>query len=489
MAQARRPRTLRVLHVAAELYPWVKTGGLGDIVAALPPALLAQGIDARLCLPAFPAFLDAFHLTDAVRLATPFAAERVRVALATPPGSKIAAYLVDHPPFYDRSGGPYGSADGRDWPDNHRRFALLAWAAAALAGGADPNWRPDIVHAHDWHAGLAPAYLKAEAAPAAASVFTVHNLAYQGSFPAGVFPELSLPAGFYGLDGVEFYGGVSFLKAGLAYADRLTTVSPTYAREIQTPEFGEGLDGLLRLRADALTGILNGVDPTVWDPAHDDALPQPYDIETAEAGKAAAKAELRRRLHLFEGDAPVFGVVSRLSPQKGLDLLLAALPDLTAGGGQLALLGSGDRDLETGFAEAAAAQRGTVGVEIAYDETLARLVIAGADCIVVPSRFEPCGLTQMYALRYGTLPLVRRTGGLVDTVVDATPARLRDKTATGFMFEPATAEALAATIEWASAQYRNRASWRQMMRQAMTRDFSWAQSARQYAALYREVVG
>ncbi|HXO03610.1 MAG TPA: glycogen synthase GlgA [Stellaceae bacterium] len=482
-----RPRTLRALHVAAELYPWVKTGGLGDVVAALPPALLAQGVDTRLCLPGFPALLDAFHLTDAVRLATPFAAERVRVALATLPGSKIAAYLVDHPAFYDRPGGPYGGTDGRDWPDNHRRFALLAWVAAALGHGADPNWRPDIVHSHDWHAGLAPAYLKAASAPAT-SVFTVHNLAYQGFFAAGIFPELSLPAGFYQLDGVEFYGGVSFLKAGLAYADRLTTVSPTYAREIQTPEYGEGLDGLLRLRAGALTGILNGVDPRYWDPEHDDAIPQPYNVDTAEAGKAAAKAALRRRLHLYDGAAPVFGVVSRLTPQKGLDLLLEAVPDLAACGGQLALLGNGDHPLETGFAAAAAAYRGTVGVEIGYDEALARLVVAGADCMVLPSRFEPCGLTQLYALRYGTLPVVRRTGGLADTVVDATPARLRDKTATGFSFDPATAEGLAAAIERATALYADRPRWRQMMRQAMTRDFSWAQSARQYVTLYRELV-
>ena len=489
MAHA-RPRSLRVLHAAAELYPWVKTGGLGDVVAALPPALLSQGVDARLCLPAFPAFLDAFRLADAVRLATPFAAERVRVALATLPGSKVAAYLVDHPPFYDRPGNPYAGPDGREWPDNHRRFALLGWVAAALGTGADPNWRPDIVHGHDWHAGLAPAYLRAERAEGsqtAASIFTVHNLAYHGSFAAGAFPELSLPASFYGLEGVEFYGGVSFLKAGLAYADRLTTVSPNYAREIQTPEFGEGFDGLLRLHADALTGILNGVDPRYWDPEHDDAIPLGYTVETAEAGKAAAKAELRRRLGLGESAGPVFGVVSRLTPQKGLDLLLAALSDLVSAGGQLALLGNGDRDLEVGFAGAAAAQRGAIGVEIGYDETLARLVIAGSDCMVVPSRFEPCGLTQLYALRYGTLPLVRRTGGLADTVVDATPAHLQDKTATGFMFEPATAEALAATLEWAIAQYANRASWRQMMHQAMTQDFSWARSARQYAALYREL--
>jgi len=481
-----RPRTLRALHVAAELYPWVKTGGLGDVVAALPPALLAQGVDARLCLPGFPDFLDAFHLADAVRLQTPFAVERVRVALATLPGSKIAAYLVDHPAFYDRPGGPYGGADGREWPDNHRRFGLLAWVAAALGKGADPNWRPDIVHAHDWHAGLAPAYLRAENAPAA-SVFTVHNLAYQGFFAAGIFPELSLPGSFYAIDGLEFYGGLSFLKAGLAYADRLTTVSPTYAAEIQTPQFGEGLDGLLRLRADALTGILNGVDPRYWDPEHDDAIPRPYGVDTAEAGKAAAKAALRQRFHLREAAGPVFGVVSRLTPQKGLDLLLAALPELIAGGGQLALLGSGDRDIEAGFTESARDRHGAVGVEIGYDEKLSRLIVAGADCMVVPSRFEPCGLTQLYALRYGTLPLVRRTGGLADTVVDAAPARLRDKTATGFTFDAATPEALAATLERAAAAYANRARWRQMTRQAMTRDFSWARSAGHYVDLYREL--
>ncbi|MBV8776932.1 MAG: glycogen synthase GlgA, partial [Alphaproteobacteria bacterium] len=441
----------------------------------------------RLCLPGFPALLDAFRLSDAVRLATPFATERVRVALATVPGSKITAYLIDHPPFYDRPGGPYGAADGRDWPDNHRRFGLLDWVAAALGSGADPNWRPDIVQAHDWHAGLAPPYLRAANA-AVASIFTIHNLAYQGFFPAGTFPELSLPAHFYGIDGLEFYGGLSFLKGGLFYADRLTTVSPTYANEIQTPAFGEGFDGLLRGRADMLTGILNGVDPRYWDPEHDDAIPLGYGIDTAEIGKEAAKRELRRRFYLEEAAGPIFGVVSRLTPQKGLDLLLAALPALAGAGGQLALLGSGDRELEDGFGAASREWHGTVGVEFGYDERLARLIIAGADCMVLPSRFEPCGLTQLYALRYGTLPVVRRTGGLADTVVDTTPAALADETATGFVFGAATPDALAGALGRAAAAYPDGATWRQMMRRAMTRDFSWARSAEQYAALYRELV-
>lgn len=485
MARNRRI-PLRVLHVAAELYPWVKTGGLGDVVAALPPALIEQGVDVRLCLPGFPAFLDAFSTSDAVRLATPFTGERVRIAQAYLPGSRVGAYLIDHPAFYDRVGGPYGGPDGRDWADNYRRFGLLGWVAAALGNGADPNWRPDIVHAHDWHAGLAPAYLKAQAAPAA-SIMTVHNLAYTGYFPAGSFPELSLPPEFFGIDGVEFYGGVSFLKAGLFYADRLTTVSPTYAGEIQTPEFGEGFDGLLRTRAGVLRGILNGVNPLVWNPASDPALPAPYGIDDAETGKAVAKAALRKRLNLAETSGPVFGVVSRLTSQKGLDLLLDALPDLVHGG-QLALLGSGDRDLETGFSEAARMHHGSVGVEIGYDEALARLIIAGSDVILVPSRFEPCGLTQLYALRYGTMPLVRRTGGLADTVVDATTAHLRNKTATGIVFDDASPNALAVALTRASALYTDRRRWGQMMRTAMTQDFSWARAAQQYVALYRELV-
>jgi len=480
-----RPAPLRVLHVAAELYPWVKTGGLGDVMAALPPALIACGVDARLVLPGFAGFVDAFELGQSLRLRTPFAVERVRVARGLVPGSGVAAYIVDDPALYDRPGNPYAAPDGRDWPDNHRRFALLGWVAAALAQGADPNWRPDILHCHDWHAGLAPAYLRAEGATVP-SVFTVHNLAYQGFFSAAVFPDLALPAEFFAIDGVEFYGGLSFLKAGLFYADRLTTVSPTYAREIQTPAFGWGLDGLLRARTDVLTGILNGVDPKVWSPDNDPLLPRRYDVDNAAAGKAAAKAPLERRFGFAEqAGAPLFGAVTRLTPQKGCDLLLAALPGLVALGGRLVLLGSGDADLEAGFTAAAEAHPGRVGVALGYDEGLSHLIIAGSDSIVVPSRFEPCGLTQLYALRYGALPLVRRTGGLADTVVDANATTLAAGTATGFAFDAETPEALLAAIQRAVALYRDRASWRRMMHQAMTRDFSWRASAREYVALYQ----
>jgi starch synthase len=491
LADVLRSRPMRVLYVTAELYPWVRSGGLGDVAAALPPALAAQGADIRLLLPGLPGFLDAFSgLADAVRLRTPFATERLRVALAKLPGGSGLAYLVDYPALYDREGGPYSDPAGRDWPDNHRRFALLGWVAAALARGADRGWRPDIIHGHDWHAGLAPAYLAA--APSAdgptGSVFTIHNLAYRGLFPAAFFADLALPDGFFAPDGVEFYGNISFLKAGLFYADRLTTVSPTYAREIQTPAFGWGLDGLLRHRADALSGILHGVDPRVWDPRHDPALPQPYGVADAAAGKRAAKSLLQAQLGLAAaGAAPLCGVVSRLTPQKGLDLLLALLPDLVEVGGRLALLGAGDADLEQGFAAAAAAFPGAVAVRIGYDDVLAHRIVAGADIMLVPSRYEPGGLTQLYAMRYGTLPVVRRTGGLADTVVDATAMSLADGSATGFAFDDDNPQALQAAIARAANLFTQGALWRRMMRQAMTRDFTWEGAARRYLALYREL--
>jgi starch synthase len=482
---------MRVLHASAEIYPWVKSGGLGDVAAALPPALIALGADIRLLLPGFAGFLDAFaRMTDVVRLATPFAAERVRVVRANLPGSGRIAYLVDHPAFYDRPGNPYAGPDGSDWPDNHRRFGLFGWLAAALARGADADWRPDLLHCHDWHAGLAPAYLAATPPPdrRVRTIFTIHNLAYRGEFPGARFAELALPPEFFAVDGVEFFGGVSFLKAGLFYADRLTTVSPTYAREIETPAFGSGLDGLLRSRSGALSGILNGVDPTLWDPRRDANLPQGYGLDDAATGKRPAKQALQRRLGLEQNhEALLLGVVSRLTPQKGLDLLLPLIPELVSSGHQLALLGSGDIDLERGLVAAAQAYGGHVAVALGYDEALSHLIIGGADLLVMPSRFEPCGLTQLYALRYGTLPLVRRVGGLADTVVDADALSLADGTATGFAFDEESAPGLGAAIERAAVLFRQPQLWQSVMRRAMTRDFSWEAAARRYLALYREL--
>ena len=481
-APTRREASLRILHVAAELFPWVRTGGLGDVIAALPPALIELGIDARLVLPGFAGFLDAFELGQSIRLRTPFAVERVRIARALVPDSQVAAYVVDNPALYDRPGNPYAALDGGEWPDNHRRFALLGWVAAALAQGADPNWRPDVLHCHDWHAGLGPAYLRAEGA-SVPSVFTVHNLAYQGYFPAALFPDLALPAGFFSVDGVEFYGGLSFLKSGLFYADRLTTVSPTYAREIQTPAFGWGLDGLLRTRADALTGILNGVDPKLWSPDHDPALRRGYAVDDAPVGKAAAKAALERRFGLArQARAPLFGAVTRLTPQKGLDLLLAALPGLVALGGRLVLLGSGDRDLEAGFAAAAANYPGRVGVALGYDEALSHLIMAGSDAVIMPSRFEPCGLGQLISLRYGTIPVVRAVGGLATTVhdVDADAGR-----GNGFSFKRYEAAAFADALQRALHRYRaDGEPWVALRTRAMREDHSWTASAKRYVEMY-----
>ena len=442
-------------------------------------------------LPGFAGFLDAFPgIADVARLRTPFATERVRVGLAPLPGAVPLAYLVDHPGFYDRPGNPYAGPDGHDWPDNHRRFGLFSWVAAELARGADPGWCPDILQIHDWHAGLAPAYLTARPADPdhVATVFTVHNLAYQGLFPAERFAELALPAEFFSVDGVEFNGAVSFIKTGLFYADRLTTVSPTYAREIQTPAFGCGLEGLLRSRDDDLTGILNGVDPTVWDPRHDSILPQSYSADDAVSGKRTAKAALQRRMGLAKcHETPLFGVVSRLTPQKGLDLLLACLPEIVANGSRIAILGSGDGDLEQGFARAAAAYNREIAVEIGYDEALSHLIIAGADAVLLPSRFEPCGLTQLYALRYGTLPVVHRVGGLADTVIDATAVTLADGSATGFAFDGESPAALMSAIRRARTLFGEPTVWLSMMREAMAQDFSWSAAARRYLAVYREV--
>jgi starch synthase len=480
---------LRVLYVTSEVYPLLKTGGLGDVSAALPPALLAQGVDVRLLVPGFPAFTGGLpRLSRVAGFGAAFGAAAITVQRASLPGSDVPVYVLDAPELYQRPGNPYVGPDGLDWPDNDRRFAALGWAAGRFTdGAADGGWRPDIVHGHDWHAGLAPAYLAARGGYRAASVFTVHNLAFQGLYPATAFAGLGLPASFFALNGLEFHGKVSFMKAGLFYADRLTTVSPTYAREIQTVEHGAGLHGLLAARSQVLAGILNGVDQALWDPARDPALAAPFGA-AGMAGKAIDKSALQQLVGLEpRADRLLFGVVSRLTEQKGLDLVLQALPALIAQGGQLVLLGSGDRPLEEGFARLAAEQPQSVAVRFGYDEEHAHRIIAGSDVVLVPSRFEPCGLTQMYALRYGALPLVRRVGGLADTVVDASPAAIGEGSATGFAFGPPTADALLEAAGRAFAAFHLPDLWGRLRHRAMTRDFGWPAAAARYIDLYRQL--
>lgn len=477
---------LRLLHVAAEVFPLVKTGGLADVVAALPPALARAGADVRLLLPGLPAIAEAvLHQRTVCEIGPVFGAARVTLRCGQMPFSHVPAYVLEAPYLYRRDGGPYQDAAGREWPDNLQRFALLGWAAAHLAAGElDPAWTPDVMHAHDWHAASACAYMAAHPSTVAASMFTVHNLAYQGLFPAPDFGLLGLPSHYMNAQGLEFHGQLSLMKAGLQFADRVTTVSPNYAREIATPEFGFGLDGVVRSRGAAVSGILNGVDGEVWDPATDAALAVPYDAERLE-GKVACKAALQAELGLAtDAGAPLLCLVSRLTAQKGLDLLLGALPALLRGGGQLAVLGSGDASIEGGLFDAARAHAGKVAVHIGYDEALAHRFVAGADAILVPSRFEPCGLTQLYGLRYGTLPIVRRVGGLADTVVDAADP----KRGTGFIFGAATPAALAEAIDRCIAKWRRPADWRALMLRAMAQDFSWDAAAASYLALYADLV-
>ncbi|MDB5841071.1 MAG: glgA [Herminiimonas sp.] len=483
-----------VLHVCSEIYPLLKTGGLADVAGALPPAQIRLGCDARILLPGFPAILAGIAERRLVtQLPARFGAAGISLHAGVLPDSGVPAYVIEAPGLYDRAGNPYADAANQPYPDNYRRFGLLSWMAAQLAQGLDPSWQPDVVHGHDWHAGLAPAYLRAAAAHSgralAGSVFTVHNLAYQGMFPADTFGGLGLPGAFFDVYGVEFHNQLSFLKAGLFYAGKVTTVSPTYAREIQDPEQGYGLDGLLRSRNEAgdLAGILNGVDPGVWNPATDPAIATPYTSRSV-SRKLECKVALQKETGLrVQNDAPLFCVVSRLTDQKGLNLVLAGLPELLRRGGQLVLLGSGDAALEAAFQAAALANPEAVAVQIGYDEEKSHRIIAGGDVVLVPSRFEPCGLTQLYGLRYGTLPLVRRVGGLADTVVDCSLENIGDELATGFVFDAFSEDAFMAALRRAFALYGRKRDWTQVQKRGMKQEFSWDIAAQKYLALYEQV--
>jgi starch synthase len=480
---------MRVLFVTSEAYPLAKSGGLADVSSALPAALLRRGIDTRILMPAYPGALKALrHARVEMRLPQMLGVEDATLVSGQLPYSQVPVWLVDAPALYRRQGGLYQDEGGHDWADNARRFAFLAHTAARLARGLT-GWRPDIVHANDWHAGLVPLLLSRQARPRPACVFTIHNLAFQGNFPADVLQTVGVPAEFFHADGMEFYGQASFLKAAIRYSDKITTVSPTYAAEVLGCGYGCGLDGVLRAREADFSGILNGIDTDLWNPATDVHLPANYGARNL-AGKRACKAELQREFGLPAGpEAPLIGFVSRIAHQKMADVIHDAIPALVDCGAQLVLAGQGDPALETAFEAMARRFPENVSVHIGYDEALAHRLQAGADMLLSPARYEPCGLTQLYALRYGTVPIARRTGGLADTVTDATPDALADRSATGFVFENADLSGLLHAAGRALALYKEPLAWRRLQVQGMAQDFSWAASAEKYAALYCEACG
>lgn len=477
---------MQVLHVCSEIFPLLKTGGLADVVGALPAAQIADGVDTRVLIPAFPDLKKGIPDTQIVARLHTFAGY---VELHYGQYDGVGIYLIDVPGLYDRPGSPYHDESQFAYTDNYLRFALLGWMGCEIACGLDTFWRPEVVHAHDWHAGLTCAYLAARGRPAK-SVFTVHNLAYQGLFSAHHMDQIQLPWSFFNMHGLEFHNQISYLKAGLFYADHITAVSPTYAREITLPEYGYGMEGLLNQRQQEgrLTGILNGVDPAIWDPANDLLLTSRYNRDVLEA-KQDNKRQLQIAMGLkIDDKMPVFAVVSRLTRQKGLDLVLEALPGLLEQGGQLVLLGAGDAVLQQGFLAAAAEYPGQVGVQIGYHEAFSHRIMGGADVIMVPSRFEPCGLTQLYGLKYGTLPLVRRTGGLADTVSDSSLENLADGIASGFVFEDSNAWSLLRAIRRTFVLWSRPTLWRYVQRQAMGMDFSWQVAAVAYRDLYQRLL-
>lgn len=470
-----------VLSVASEAYPLVKTGGLGDVVGALPAALAPHGVAVTTLLPGYPTTATAVKGARVVHRWSALLGTPARLLAATI--GEHPLLVLDAPELFARSGGIYGHEN--DW----RRFAALARAAADLASGAVKGQRFAVLHAHDWQAALTPAYLRHAPGPGpvARSVVTIHNIAFQGRFEPEIFAALGLPAAAWALDGVEYYGGVGYLKAGLAAADAITTVSPTYAAQIAEPRFGMGLEGLIETRRSRVSGILNGIDPAVWDAATDPALAARYSYRTL-TRRAANKRAVEAAFGLEASDGPLFIVVSRLTGQKGIDVLIECLDTLVGFGGRLALLGSGDAALEAALTRAAERHPGRIGVRIGYDEPLSHLLQGGADAILIPSRFEPCGLTQLYGLAYGCVPVVATTGGLADTVIDANEAALAAGVATGFQMGEVSPAALGHALTRACAVFAAPERWTTLQRNGMRADFSWAQSGRRYAALYASLM-
>jgi starch synthase len=477
---------LKILFASSELYPLIKTGGLADVTASLPSALKKLGQDIKIMLPAYRDALKAAEGVDAITTLQ-LAGQTVGLLRTLLPESGLEVWLVDAA-LFDRPGNPYLANDGTPWKDNAARFALFCRAIAAVAmRRANLTWQPDIVHCHDWQTALTCVLLATEP-QRPAIVYTIHNLSYQGVFPYATFAELHLPDWQRSPEALAFHGQLSFVKGGLVYADRINAVSRGYAREIQTPEFGCGLDGLLSRRQAALSGIVNGIDTEAWDPARDPLLVKNYDqdrLEDKQANKAALQDELELPQH---SGVALIGMISRLVEQKGIDLLLDALPGLIELPVQIVLLGAGQPEYEQALLDRSRREPTKIRVHIGHDEALAHRIEAGADMFLMPSRFEPCGLNQMYSQRYGTVPIVRRTGGLQDTVVDTSPETLAAGTANGVMFDEATGPALVAAVQRALASRKDKRLWRQLRLNGMRQDFSWQRSAREYLALYTQAL-
>ncbi|SCX98584.1 glycogen synthase GlgA [Nitrosospira sp. Nsp13] len=489
MARAPSATFPGVLFITPEVYPLLKTGGLGDVSAALPAALREIKVDARLLIPGYPQVLKGLkHKRKIAEFAAqpPFPPSLLLSAkLPLGASASVPIFIIDCPILYQREGSPYVNAAGHNWPDNALRFGLLSKIGAILASDASPiAWRPHIAHCNDWQSGLVPAYLHFHQGKKAASLMTIHNLAFQGIFPADTIAQLGLPAASFHINGAEYYGGMSFLKAGLYYSDHIATVSPTYAREIQMETLGFGMQGLLSARRKHISGIVNGIDTNDWDPATDSDISRNYSANKL-AAKAANKRALQQLLGLtVDPGIPLFGAVSRLTYQKGYDLLLEVAAQLTGLPAQLAILGSGEAMLEQELTTLAKNNPGKIAVHIGFDEKLSHLIEAGADSFLMPSRFEPCGLNQMYSQRYGTPPLVHATGGLVDTVVDCTPATLADGSASGFLFFDMTADSFLDAIRRVTVAYNNKLVWYRLMKNGMAKDFSWRSSAAAYRKIY-----
>ncbi len=475
----------KILFATSEVHPLIKTGGLADVAGSLPKALAEMGQDIRLVIPNY----QSIKLESQPRYICTVRVDNrdVNILETTLPDSKVIVWLVDYRPFFDHPGNPYVDEHGLPWPNIAERFALYCRIVTEIAmNRAYLDWQPDIVHCNDWQTGLAPALLSLEE-HRPATVFTIHNLAYQGLFPASAFSSLNLPGQLWHHDGLEYHGMLSFIKGGLAYADRITTVSPTYAQEIQTPEFGYGLEGLLSHRQDDLRGILNGIDMDDWNPETDPLIHSHYSARALK-NKLANKTYLQRQTSLPKDDSvPVFGMVCRLVEQKGIDLVLSCLPELVELPLQFVLLGSGDKSVELQLQEFARLYPEKIAVTIGYDEAMSHQIEAGTDIFLMPSRFEPCGLNQMYSQRYGTIPVVRETGGLADTIEDALPETLANETATGISFSEASAATLLEAVKRTLILYHSGPQWRKIQRAAMKKDFSWQNSARQYLELYNEL--